>query len=214
MGTGASSRTGTLNGVEQVDSMIADDFRNTLTTTLVRKLLKSWHASDEELKHEVGKLVHEYLIFIWLRKLYPLQTMPASKHVDIVWHQHILYTREYAQFCKRNLGSFLHHTPKMPSTGSTADKSNPNYTKLLIRYRYHTKSEPPEEFWPQSDTLRAQETALKRQMLDDGSHVRFWDDEISKPTQSTNARKKHKALTKKSSSAYSVGGADLTAAII
>ncbi|HYN38871.1 MAG TPA: hypothetical protein VES39_06450 [Rhodospirillales bacterium] len=37
-------------------------------------------------------------------------SMP-SQAVDVAWHEFILFTREYAQFCKRALGRFLHHTP-------------------------------------------------------------------------------------------------------
>jgi hypothetical protein len=37
-------------------------------------------------------------------------SMP-SRAVDDLWHEFILYTREYKQFCRRAFGSFLHHTP-------------------------------------------------------------------------------------------------------
>jgi hypothetical protein len=34
-----------------------------------------------------------------------------SKLVDVAWHQMILRTREYAGFCTRAFGQYLHHTP-------------------------------------------------------------------------------------------------------
>lgn len=34
-----------------------------------------------------------------------------SQAVDVVWHEFILYTQQYAQFCRKGLGRFLHHTP-------------------------------------------------------------------------------------------------------
>ena len=34
-----------------------------------------------------------------------------SKIVDDAWHELILFTREYADFCEKALGKFLHHTP-------------------------------------------------------------------------------------------------------
>lgn len=34
-----------------------------------------------------------------------------SQVVDVAWHEFILFTRHYEQFCKRALGRFLHHTP-------------------------------------------------------------------------------------------------------
>lgn len=37
-------------------------------------------------------------------------SMP-SQVVDDLWHEFILHTRDYDQFCKKAFGSFLHHTP-------------------------------------------------------------------------------------------------------
>src|SRR5262249_30259160 len=34
-----------------------------------------------------------------------------SKVVDAFWHEFILHTRAYAQWCELTLGRFLHHTP-------------------------------------------------------------------------------------------------------
>ncbi len=37
-------------------------------------------------------------------------SMP-SQVADDLWHEFILYTREYEAFCRRAFGGFLHHTP-------------------------------------------------------------------------------------------------------
>ncbi|MBL8673224.1 MAG: hypothetical protein JNK11_21380 [Alphaproteobacteria bacterium] len=37
-------------------------------------------------------------------------SMP-SQVVDDLWHEFILYTRDYQRFCKHAFGQFLHHTP-------------------------------------------------------------------------------------------------------
>jgi hypothetical protein len=39
-----------------------------------------------------------------------LLSMP-SQVVDVAWHEFILFTRNYQNFCDRALGRFLHHTP-------------------------------------------------------------------------------------------------------
>ena len=43
-----------------------------------------------------------------------------SKVVDAAWHEFILYTRLYQNFCQQAFGQFLHHTPveSMASAGS------------------------------------------------------------------------------------------------
>jgi hypothetical protein len=34
-----------------------------------------------------------------------------SPKVDTIWHTHILFTKEYANFCTTVFGRFIHHTP-------------------------------------------------------------------------------------------------------
>ena len=41
-----------------------------------------------------------------------------SKQIDEMWHEFILFTRDYYYFCKNYLGQFVHHVPKMPATNS------------------------------------------------------------------------------------------------
>jgi len=43
-----------------------------------------------------------------------------SQAVDLVWHEFILFTRDYEQFCKKGLGRFLHHTPAEAMQARTA----------------------------------------------------------------------------------------------
>lgn len=45
----------------------------------------------------------------------------TSAVVDAVWHQFILFTREYEAFCRTQLGRFLHHRPHTSLTPPTAD---------------------------------------------------------------------------------------------
>ncbi len=48
----------------------------------------------------------------------------TSKTVDAVWHQFILFTKEYAAFCQSHFGYFLHHVPRLPS--QVSDKGSVN----------------------------------------------------------------------------------------
>jgi hypothetical protein len=47
-------------------------------------------------------------------------TEPASPSpaVDLAWHEMILYTKEYADYCSRLAGRFIHHSPS-DETGKT-----------------------------------------------------------------------------------------------
>ncbi|MFG1953067.1 glycine-rich domain-containing protein [Micromonospora sp. NPDC048830] len=43
------------------------------------------------------------------------EPLGPSELVDIGWHTFILHTREYAAFCQRIAGRFIHHQPDPPS---------------------------------------------------------------------------------------------------
>src|SRR5690349_11490514 len=49
-------------------------------------------------------------------------TLPVgpSEAVDIGWHTFVLYTIEYAEFCDRIAGRFLHHVPNDDPAASPA----------------------------------------------------------------------------------------------
>ena len=53
-----------------------------------------------------------------LRQFFVAYLMSGRKYVampsqiaDDLWHEFILYTRDYEEFCKKAFGGFLHHTP-------------------------------------------------------------------------------------------------------
>jgi hypothetical protein len=50
-------------------------------------------------------------------------SMP-SQVVDDLWHEFILYTRDYKQFCARAFGRFMHHTPAVVLGPESAQTTN------------------------------------------------------------------------------------------
>jgi hypothetical protein len=50
-------------------------------------------------------------------------SMP-SQVVDDLWHEYILYTRNYDEFCRRAFGRFLHHTPAAVLGGNGGSQAN------------------------------------------------------------------------------------------
>ena len=49
-------------------------------------------------------------------------SMP-SQIVDNLWHEFILYTRDYEKFCKKAFGQFMHHTPAVVLSSNRQDNS-------------------------------------------------------------------------------------------
>lgn len=66
------------------------------------------HLSDNELEL-VSQGLRQYFQLCNAAGLRPV-SMP-SRVVDLAWHEFILMTQSYAQFCHNGLGCFLHHTP-------------------------------------------------------------------------------------------------------
>lgn len=98
-------------------------------------------------------------------------SMP-SKVVDDLWHEFILFTKHYDEFCKQALGKFLHHTPAVVlGSQQTANQGlrrcwwyackeetiNPRTpTRLPLLFALDTKLNIPDGFryTPNCDSLR------------------------------------------------------------
>ena len=71
-----------------------------------------------EKKHPALRLKDQQLVASALRQFFlaylnsgqRFVSMP-SQVTDDLWHEFILYTREYQAFCKKAFGRFMHHTP-------------------------------------------------------------------------------------------------------
>jgi hypothetical protein len=53
----------------------------------------------------------EYKYFIYLVTLTGENLSIPTKVVDLIWHAHILHTKDYIAFCDYVAGSYIHHTP-------------------------------------------------------------------------------------------------------
>lgn len=63
--------------------------------------------------------------YVALSKLYDKPLDMPSPAIDAVWHQFILFTREYHEFSNRFHGSYFHHAPNLPSrNGSSEPRKN------------------------------------------------------------------------------------------
>lgn len=76
---------------------------------LKRKIKNKYeHLTEEELD-KVFLALSDYFYICNKANNTPV-SMP-SLVVDIAWHEFILMTKEYEEFCKKAFGKFLHHTP-------------------------------------------------------------------------------------------------------
>ncbi|WP_286222566.1 glycine-rich domain-containing protein [Marinobacter apostichopi] len=92
--------------------------RYPLPPSLPAKIREKYpHLSDQELEQVMtGLREYFHLCNIAGKRMV---SMP-SQSVDVAWHEFILFTRKYEQFCMRALGRFLHHTPAEAMESPTA----------------------------------------------------------------------------------------------
>ncbi len=89
---------------------------------------------------EEEKLLEEVLKFLYLVASYN-QKLAPSYWVDMAWHEFILHTRLYEEFCLGTLGRFIHHTPD-----DNTSKNQSNYKQTLKLYILHF-GKPPQVIW-------------------------------------------------------------------
>lgn len=83
---------------------------------LVSEQLWDRLASRITREHDVDRpfaerIIDQTLTFLRVCADFPGKSYAPSPMVDIGWHTFILYTREYADFCQRLAGRFIHHEP-------------------------------------------------------------------------------------------------------
>ena len=72
--------------------------------------LEKHHAGFERKDSALVSRGLRQFFLAYLRSGQKFVSMP-SQIADDLWHEFILYTREYQNFCQRAFGGFLHHTP-------------------------------------------------------------------------------------------------------
>lgn len=73
------------------------------------KLKSTYPHLDDTQVEQVIRALKEYFIICNIAQK-RMVSMP-SQAVDVAWHEFILFTRIYEDFCKQGFGNYLHHTP-------------------------------------------------------------------------------------------------------
>jgi hypothetical protein len=95
-----------------IDDRLA--YKNLIEDSLWQRLVKriTNDFSHQSIRQELAeRIMNEALGFLVLCARRPDEPFGPSELVDIGWHTFILYTREYAEFCERIAGRFIHHNP-------------------------------------------------------------------------------------------------------
>lgn len=83
--------------------------------------------------HLIDQAIKEFKRYMALVALGYRELAMISQEVDEVWHNFILFTREYGYFCKRIFGEFIHHTPNT-SRNSLSPESTGKFIALYSHF--------------------------------------------------------------------------------
>ena len=82
---------------------------------LVWKLQVERNVTSEEEAHVLFRELKRF--FLVSDACYPQRIPMFSRRVDVAWHQFVLFTRDYSDFCKRFFHRYLHHQPNWNDDG-------------------------------------------------------------------------------------------------
>ena len=83
-------------------------------------------------REHVEDCVRKYRNYLALAKTYRSVPLMPCHDIDLVWHQHVLNTKQYYEDCMGYFGYMLHHNPAMP-TQEVAERSGELYVKHFGR---------------------------------------------------------------------------------
>lgn len=115
---------------------------------VIDKLLMNKTVATER---EAEALFRELARYLWLVESDRTRAYPMfSLRVDEAWHQFALFTIEYADFCARFFGRFLHHAPgNAPASHAIREAT---WDELAAAYSA-LYGEPPPELWDDATSI-------------------------------------------------------------
>jgi hypothetical protein len=95
---------------------------------------------------ECGLGLAEVIRFLFLVAERTEGTLTPSHRVDLVWHEFILHTRAYHEFCSQHFGKFIHHQP-----GGDQKDHAARFQQTLDAYRRRFGN-PPDAWWKDKES--------------------------------------------------------------
>jgi hypothetical protein len=84
--------------------------------------------------HLIGEAVKEFKKYMALIALGHTEIGMASQEVDEIWHNFILFTREYGEFCEKVCGRIIHHRPNTSRRPQLPDGSIAGFLSAYMKF--------------------------------------------------------------------------------
>jgi hypothetical protein len=90
--------------------------------------------------------IGEYKKFIYLGVISDFYVTP-SKVIDVIWHEHILFSKAYRDFCIEVIQYEFHHYPELIPMQDQTEQFNVQYLDTLELYKKEFGINPPAGIW-------------------------------------------------------------------
>lgn len=105
------------------------------------------YGRDHNLSYQdAERHVFELRRFLALCALNSAQPYGMRGQIDEAWHTFIMFTRDYADFCRRVAGRFIHHQPDTDAEERSSSSSG--YERFLADYETIFGEPAPADLWP------------------------------------------------------------------
>ena len=110
---------------------------------LIDKLLKTGMFNTAEEAEDNFTELKKYLIIVASNRKRVWSIY--SVRIDSVWHEFILFTEAYAEYCKTYFGTYIHHSPSnAPQTDGSSPKPIESWNNFCAEYVQMFGSAPPD----------------------------------------------------------------------
>ncbi len=92
------------------------------------------------------KAISEYKKFVYLGVVSDFHVTP-SKIIDVIWHEHILFTSAYRQFCDEVICYQFDHHPELIPMADETGRFNAQYLDTVEFYASEFGFVPPTDIW-------------------------------------------------------------------
>ena len=135
-------------------------FENLVPTHLWEGVVSAFKGTDPSTMAFAGKLarklgwsrnqslaaIDEYMKFVYLGLVSDFVVTPP-KVIDQVWHEHLLFTRGYREFCRDVLRRDFDHHPELLPTKEQTSLYEAQYDATLALYHAEFGVTPPKGIW-------------------------------------------------------------------
>lgn len=115
---------------------------NAFTKAFASKIAKK---HDWDIEYAFRAII-EYKKFVYLGIVSDFLVTP-SKYIDVVWHEHILFSKGYREFCKEVINYTFDHSPELVTTKDQTGEFSAQYKDTIKLYTVEFGQEPPDDIW-------------------------------------------------------------------